>query len=66
MPSKQLEQCQRRMHAMEDRLEDPTQTDRVRFLEGDDPSPTQLQEQLETVGYRKLLTRPIVVIDRNG
>ena len=37
------------MHEMEQALEDPTKLDRIRFLSGADPTPAELQGNLEEV-----------------
>ena len=37
------------MHEMEQQLEDPTKLDRIRFLSGTDPNPSDLQDKLEKV-----------------
>jgi len=44
-----LSQCQDRMRDLEKQLENADQPDRVRFLEGTDPSPTELRSTIENV-----------------
>ena len=45
----QLAQCQDRMMELEKMIQNPHDEERVRFLEGKDPSPTELQSKLEEV-----------------
>ena len=45
----QLAQCQDRMHELEKELENPYDEKRVRFLEGKDPNPSQLNNRIEDV-----------------
>lgn len=47
----QLEQCQERMVELFKELEDPKNVDRVRYLEGKDPTPTELHEKIEGVTH---------------
>lgn len=39
------------MRTLEKKLEDPEQPDRVRLLGGKDPTPTELHNKLEEVGF---------------
>ncbi|XP_013383517.1 coiled-coil domain-containing protein 146 [Lingula anatina] len=48
----QLSQCQDRMLELEKQLENPYDETRVRYLEGSDPSPAQLQTKLEELEVR--------------
>lgn len=48
----QLEQCQERMVELFKELEDPRNVDRVRYLEGKDPTPTELHEKTEGLEMR--------------
>lgn len=48
----QISQCQDRMLNMEKQLENPNDVTRVRFLDGKDPSPTDLQKKLEELEVR--------------
>ena len=45
----QISQCQDRMIELEKMIENPHDESRVRFLEGHDPTPAQLQNKLEEV-----------------
>lgn len=45
----QLSQCQDRMMELEKDLENPLEQSRVRFLEGQDMTPGQLQARLQQV-----------------
>ena len=46
----QLANCQDLMLELEEKMKDPTDDSRVRFLEGKDPTPGELQTKLEEVG----------------
>lgn len=52
----QLQQCQDRMLELEKHLEDPYDESRVRYLEGKDLPPAQLQDKVEDVSTRTLST----------
>ena len=48
----QLSQCQDRQVELERQIEDPNNTDRVRFIEGKDPGPVEIRAKIDEVGNK--------------
>ena len=61
----QLQQCQDRMLELEKHLEDPYDESRVRYLEGKDLPPAQLQDKVEDVSTIWIMHKYVLLIQEN-